>query len=60
MKKVDLSLSNYYGSVYAFNIDGKCHMELENYSGVDTVDISLDTFNALAIEFGVIDMDDKK
>lgn len=59
MKKIDMQLSNYYGCVEAFkNDDGVCWMELENWDGVDRVNITPMLWGALEKDFGSHEADE--
>lgn len=58
MKKIDLQLSNYYGNVKAFKSDDGCHwIELDDWGATDRTNITPELWDALAKEFGVIDLD---
>lgn len=59
MKKIDLQLGNYYGCVEAFKDDSGVHwIELDNWDATDKTNITPELWDALAKEFGVIDLDD--
>ena len=50
-KHIFLGLSNYYGEVEAFEINGKYYLGLENWSGISHREISEEFFNAIKKEF---------
>lgn len=55
MVKISLGLSNYYGSVVAYETaEGNFYLELGNYDGDDTQEISEEFFRAIEKEFGEI------
>jgi hypothetical protein len=47
-----LGLSNYYGSVEAYEKDGKYFMSLENWDGDDIIEVSEEFYKAIEKEFG--------
>ena len=53
MVKISLGLSNYYGHVVAYETgEGNFYIELGDYGGTDTQEISEDFFRAIEKEFG--------
>lgn len=57
MVKIPLGLSNYYGSVVAYETsEGNFYLELGNYDGDDTQEISEEFFRAIQKEFGGSDV----
>ena len=53
MNIVDFGIENYYGSVEAFEKDGKFYISLADYCDVSEVEISEKLWNALVDEFGL-------
>jgi len=53
-KEVTLPLSNYYGTVIAYEVkeSGKYFMSLDDHNSTDTVEISKQLFKALVKDFG--------
>jgi hypothetical protein len=48
---IDLNLSNHYGRVRAEEIDGKFYLTLDDYSGLDMVEISEELYHMIEKEF---------
>ena len=49
--KIDIGLSNYYGTVHAVERGGKYFLTLGDYGGMDEVEISEELFRAIEKEF---------
>lgn len=50
---VNINLSNTYGGVFITkNDNGKCYLQLDDYSSVDSVEISEKLFEAIKSELG--------
>jgi len=49
--KIDLRLSNYYGTVHAVERGGKFFLTLGDYAGMDEIEISEELFRAIEKEF---------
>lgn len=44
--------SNYYGTMYVFEREGKCHLGLDDYARNEEVEIGRTLYDALIAEFG--------
>jgi hypothetical protein len=52
LNKVKLGIGNYYGSLVAVERDGKFFLELNDYDGIDSIEISKKLFKLLQKELG--------
>lgn len=52
MRAITLGLGNYYGEVTAFENEGKFIIQLGDWNGPDTIEISEEFFKAIEKEFG--------
>lgn len=48
---IRLGLSNFYGQVIAVEEDGKYYLKLDNYDGMDSVEISQELYEMIEGEF---------
>jgi hypothetical protein len=51
MKTIDTGLSNYYGTVMAYEENGKYYIGLDDYSAMSTIEISENLFKEIENEF---------
>jgi len=53
MKNIPLGLSNYYGTVIAYEENGKHYLGLDDYNNMSVVEISERLFKEIENEFSV-------
>lgn len=51
MKRISLEITNYYGTVEAYEENGKFYIELDNWSEPDRKEISKEFYEAIVKEF---------
>ncbi len=50
--KIDMKLSNFYGSVTAYEKNGKYYISLGDWSGLDIHEVSEEFYRSIEKEFG--------